>query len=72
MTSNDKPFPDDKTAQRRRQGLSEQQIKDLELAGGVEGGMQAGSGGPPAEHEEQGRRPKRRGQSSGRDDDPRA
>ena len=39
-------FPDDKTAPERRKNLTEQQIKDLELAGGVEGGMQAGSGGP--------------------------
>lgn len=39
-------FPDDKTAPERRKNLTEDEIKDLELAGGVEGGMQAGSGGP--------------------------
>lgn len=39
-------FPDDKTAPERRKNLTEEEIKDLELAGGVEGGMQAGSGGP--------------------------
>lgn len=37
------PFPDDRTAPQRRKNLTEQQIKDLELAGGVEGGMQAGA-----------------------------
>lgn len=52
MTSKDKPFPDDKTAAQRRKGLSKQEIKDLELAGGVEGGMQAGSGGPPPKDDE--------------------
>ena len=41
-------FPDDKTAPERRKNLTEKEIKDLELAGGVEGGMQAGSGGPEA------------------------
>jgi hypothetical protein len=45
MTSTDKPFPDDKTAPQRRKDLNEQ-IKELELAGGVEGGMEAGSAGP--------------------------
>ncbi|HWJ38660.1 MAG TPA: hypothetical protein VNR86_07875 [Sphingomicrobium sp.] len=39
-------FPDDKTAPERRKNLTEEEIRDLELAGGVEGGMQAGSGGP--------------------------
>ncbi|MGN6057253.1 MAG: hypothetical protein ACTHOI_01530 [Sphingomicrobium sp.] len=40
-------FPDDKTAPERRKNLSEEEIKELELAGGVEGGMQAGSAGGP-------------------------
>jgi hypothetical protein len=39
--------PDDKTAAERRKNLTDEQIKDLELAGGVEGGMQAGSAGGP-------------------------
>jgi hypothetical protein len=40
-------FPDDKTAPERRKNLTDEQIKELELAGGVEGGMQAGSAGGP-------------------------
>jgi hypothetical protein len=40
------PYPDDRTAPERRKKLTEKQIEDLELAGGVEGGMQAGSAGP--------------------------
>ena len=46
MTSSKQAFPEDKTSRQRRQGLSDEEIKDLELAGGVEGGMQAGRGGP--------------------------
>lgn len=46
MTSTKKPFPHDKTAPERRKGLSNSELNDLELAGGVEGGMPAGSGGP--------------------------
>jgi hypothetical protein len=46
MTSNTSHPPADKTEQERRKGLTEPEIKKLELAGGVEGGMQAGSGGP--------------------------
>lgn len=45
-------FPDDKTARERRKHLSKQEIKDLELAGGVEGGMRAGSAGGPSEDEQ--------------------
>lgn len=40
-------FPHDKTAPERRKNLTDEQIKDLELAGGVEGGMRAGSAGGP-------------------------
>ena len=40
-------FPDDKTAPERRKNLTDEEIKELELAGGVEGGMQAGSAGGP-------------------------
>jgi hypothetical protein len=52
MTSKTPVFPDDKTAPERRKGLSAQQIKDYELAGGVEGGMPAGSGGPEPEEQD--------------------
>ena len=47
-----KPFPDDRTAPERREDLSDEQIKELELAGGVEGGMQAGSAGGPSSKKE--------------------
>ena len=47
MAANTPKFPDDKTAPARRKNLTEQQIRELELAGGVEGGMQAGSAGGP-------------------------
>lgn len=47
MTGKQPAFRDDKTSPTRRKKLSEEQIKDLELAGGVEGGMQAGSAGGP-------------------------
>jgi hypothetical protein len=40
-------FPDDRTERQRRKNLSDEQIKELERAGGVEGGMQAGSAGGP-------------------------
>jgi hypothetical protein len=40
-------IPDDRTEAERRKNLTEEQIKELELAGGVEGGMQAGSAGGP-------------------------
>jgi hypothetical protein len=52
MTSKNRAFPDDKTAAERRKGHSKQQIKDYELAGGVAGGMPAGSGGPEAKGED--------------------
>jgi hypothetical protein len=39
----------DKTAPERRKKLSKKQIRDLELAGGVEGGMRAGSAGGPSQ-----------------------
>ncbi|HZC37300.1 MAG TPA: hypothetical protein VE221_01350 [Sphingomicrobium sp.] len=45
-----KPKPKaDRTARERRKNLTSEQIKELELAGGVEGGMQAGSAGGPGE-----------------------
>jgi hypothetical protein len=46
MTSETRKFPDDRTAPKRRKKLSDAEIKELELAGGVEGGMEAGSGSP--------------------------
>ncbi len=49
MTSKKSEFPDDKTKTERRRNLSPKELKDLELAGGVEGGMQAGSAGGPSE-----------------------
>lgn len=49
MKENNKRFADDRTGRERRKKLSEQEIKDLQLAGGVEGGMQAGSAGGPGE-----------------------
>lgn len=42
-------FPADRTETERRKNLSEDEIRELELAGGVEGGMQAGSAGGPGE-----------------------
>ncbi|HET7605708.1 MAG TPA: hypothetical protein VFK28_06525 [Sphingomicrobium sp.] len=38
---------DDPTESERRKKLTDEQVKELELAGGVEGGMQAGSAGGP-------------------------
>jgi hypothetical protein len=57
MPGRNRDFPDDKTAPQRRKNLSEEQIKDLELAGGVEGGMQAGSAGGPGEDNKRARSP---------------
>jgi len=51
MTGKTPQFRDDKTAARRRKNLSDEEIKELELAGGVEGGMQAGSAGGPSQAE---------------------
>ena len=48
MSDKKTALPDDKTAQERRKDLTDKEIEDLELAGGVEGGMQAGSAGGPA------------------------
>lgn len=47
MTRRETDFPEEKTSHERRKNLSKEEIKDLELAGGVEGGMQAGSAGGP-------------------------
>jgi hypothetical protein len=48
MTDKKNALPADKTSRERRKDLTDKEIKDLELAGGVEGGMQAGSAGGPA------------------------
>ena len=47
MTGSKANSPDGKNARERRKKLSKPEIEDLELAGGVEGGMQAGSAGGP-------------------------
>lgn len=52
MSGRSPDFPDDKTAPQRRKNLTEQQIRDLKLAGGVEGGMQAGGAGGPGESDD--------------------
>ena len=49
MTAKKSGFPRDKTERERRKNLDDRQIDELELAGGVEGGMQAGSAGGPGE-----------------------
>ena len=46
MTSKGRNFPDDRTSAKRRKSLTDAEIKELNLAGGVEGGMAAGSGSP--------------------------
>lgn len=51
MNARNPEFSDDRTARERRRKLTDKQIKDLELAGGVEGGMQAGSAGGPGQGE---------------------
>lgn len=43
--------PADKNAQERRKKLTDEQLRELELAGGVEGGMPAGSAGGPGEQD---------------------
>jgi hypothetical protein len=44
-------FPEDRTERQRRKGLSAEEVKELERAGGAEGGMQAGSAGGPGDSE---------------------
>lgn len=53
-----------KTARERRKRLSKQEIRDFELAGGIEGGMQAGSAGGPGENDST----SDKGRAGGRDD----
>jgi hypothetical protein len=52
MPSKDQP-PPDKSERERRKDLTDEQIRELELAGGVEGGMKAGSAGGPGEKDAQ-------------------
>ena len=49
MSAKKSDFPVDATEGERRKNLDDRQIDELELAGGVEGGMQAGSAGGPSE-----------------------
>lgn len=51
MNAKQSELPDDKAAATPREHLSKRQIKDLELAGGVEGGMRAGSAGGPSQED---------------------
>ena len=47
MNAKHREFRDDPTEGERRKNLSPEEIREFELAGGVEGGMQAGSAGGP-------------------------
>lgn len=53
MNQEETDFPDDRTANERRKELTKEQVEELELAGGVEGGMAAGSAGGPSESDAQ-------------------
>lgn len=57
MNAKNREFRDDPTEDERRKNLSEEEIKELELAGGVEGGMQAGSAGGPGGDDARGTSP---------------
>ena len=60
MRTSKSGFPADKTEKERRKNLSKRQIEELELAGGVEGGMQAGSAGGPGERDSEKQPPSRK------------
>lgn len=64
MTSAKDQTRDDKTARERRKRPSKQEIRNLELAGGVEGGMLAGSAGGPGEGDS-GNKPEHKSATSG-------
>ena len=69
MTAKKSGFPEDRTERERRKNLDNRQIDELELAGGVEGGMQAGSAGGPGEtNARSSRNSDSRKSSAGRDD----
>lgn len=70
MTVKKSEFPDDKTKDERQKNLSEHEIEDLKLAGGVEGGMQAGSAGGPGEKEVEGQSGPSSQESSGKSRQP--
>jgi hypothetical protein len=60
MNRKNAELPKDRTEGQRRKALTDEEVKALELAGGAEGGMQAGSaGGPAAGGDDDGRRPER-------------
>ena len=69
MTADRSDFPSDKTEGERRKNLDDRNIDDLDLAGGVEGGMQAGSAGGPGENDSRNERTGRGGRSPGGTDD---
>lgn len=60
MNTKQRETRDDPTEAERRKNLSEDEIKELELAGGVEGGMQAGSAGGPGGDEARAKSPDRK------------
>lgn len=63
MNQKDRKFAHDPTEPQRRKNLSDDEVEELELAGGAEGGMQAGSAGGPSGQDD--RRSKKGGQKSG-------
>jgi hypothetical protein len=69
MTAKKSDFPADRTEGERRKNLDDREIDELELAGGVEGGMQAGSAGGPGEKGARATRESGRRQSSAGSDD---
>jgi hypothetical protein len=69
MTAKTSDFPRDKTERERRKNLNGRQIDELEFAGGVEGGMQAGSAGGPGEKDIRADREDESRRSSGKTDD---
>lgn len=67
MNAKNPELAKDRTERQRRKNLSDQQVKELELAGGVEGGMQAGSaGGPKADSEPASSAPSHKPSTAGR------
>ena len=50
----------DKSSGQRRRPLSDKNIRELELAGGVEGGMEAGSAGGPSQQDAERSKAKKR------------
>ena len=50
----------DKAGRQRPKPLSDKKIRELELAGGVEGGMEAGSAGGPSQQDAERSKAKKR------------